>query len=102
MANLFVFEWCTFQHLEVGPDESWRSESELCIVCHSKVSIYVDSQFDFGRCNTLNSKVWKGSLFALEWCRSWCLKAAGMDCGFRFEWEWCSSALPFQDHLLSD
>lgn len=65
--------------------ESWRFELELCIVCHSKVDIYVDSQFDFGWYNTLNFEVGKGSQFELEWYRVWYLRVAGMDWGFQSE-----------------
>lgn len=99
--SLFVFEWCTVQHLEVGLDERWHFQFGLCIFCHSKVEIDFYSQFDFGRCNTLNLEVGRGSQFELEWYRVWYLREAGMDWGFQSEWEWCSSALPFQDHLLS-
>lgn len=65
------------------------------------MEIYVDSLFDFGRCNTLNFVVGEGSQFELEWYRVWYWKVVGMDWGFQSELEWCSSALPFQDHLLS-
>lgn len=75
-VSLFEFEWCTVQHLQVGLDEEWGLDFELCI-CHSKVM--TDSLFDFGRCNTLNLEVWKGSQFELEWCRVWYLKVAWMD-----------------------
>lgn len=64
-------------------DESWRFQFELCIVCHSKVETDVDSQFEFGRCNTLNLEVGKGSQFELGWYRVWYSKVAGMDWGFQ-------------------
>ena len=96
-----VYEWCTAQHLEVGLDKSWSFQFELCIVCHSKVETDFDSRFDFGRSNTWNFELRKGPQFELEWCRGWYLRVAEMDCGFQSEWEWCSSALLFQDHLLS-
>lgn len=78
-ASLFVFEWCTVQHLEVGLDERWHFQFGLCIFCHSKVEIDFYSQFDFGRCNTLNLEVGRGSQFELEWYRVWYLREAGMD-----------------------
>lgn len=97
--SLFVFGWCTVQHSEVGLDKSWWFEFELCIVCHSKTDH--DSLFDFERCKTLNLEAWKGFRFVLEWYRVWYLKVAGRDRGFQSELEWCSSALPSQDHSLS-
>lgn len=81
-------------------DKSWSFEFGLHIVCHSKVET-ADFQFDFGRCNTLNYEVRKGSQFELEWCTVWYLRVAEIDWGFQSEWEWCSNALLFQDHLLS-
>lgn len=83
--SLFVSEWCTAQYLEVGLDETWNFQFELCIVCHLKVKTDRDSQFDFGWCSTLNLEVWKGSQFELEWYKVWYLKVVGMERGLQSE-----------------
>lgn len=44
-----------------------------------------DSLFGFGRCSTLNWKVWNGSPSELEWYRVWWLRVVAMASGSRSE-----------------